>query len=133
VFQGTKSPYPGTQNPFLGTKNQPLGTEVSFRGTKNPFHGTEKERTMPDFLPRREDEFLAFATTFTAATVANATALGIPAALVTSLQGKLTAYTTAYNAAEDPNAGKIRPGRPGREARGPHRGHPQGEERLHRP
>ncbi|GAB6393473.1 MAG: hypothetical protein MdMp014T_2846 [Treponematales bacterium] len=62
---------------------------------------------MPDFLPRREADFSVFATTFTAATVANATALGIPAALVTSLQGKLTAYTAAYNAAEDPNAGKI--------------------------
>jgi len=62
---------------------------------------------MPDFLPRREADFLNFATAFTAATVANATALGIPSALVSSLQGKLTAYTAAYNTCESPNAGKI--------------------------
>jgi hypothetical protein len=60
-----------------------------------------------DIFSVSEAEFLAFATTFNVGAVSYANLLGIPDALVTANTAKLTAYTTAYHAAEAPNAGKI--------------------------
>ncbi|MDR1148371.1 MAG: hypothetical protein LBK66_07045 [Spirochaetaceae bacterium] len=60
-----------------------------------------------DVFSASEAEFLSFAGTFHEGTNANATLLGIPAALVSDNQEKLSAYIIAYHTAEDPNAGKI--------------------------
>ena len=60
-----------------------------------------------DFIPASEAEFLAFANKFKYGLDAHGALLGIPAALQTDFNTKLTAYTTAYNTALAPNAGKI--------------------------
>jgi hypothetical protein len=60
-----------------------------------------------DFIPGGEAEFLAFATVFCEAATTHAADLGIPGAVITALNAKLTAYTAAYNTAGGPNAGKL--------------------------
>jgi hypothetical protein len=60
-----------------------------------------------DVFSASEAEYLSFAGTFHEGTNANATLLGIPAALVSDNQQKLSAYIIAHHTAEDPNAGKI--------------------------
>jgi hypothetical protein len=60
-----------------------------------------------DVFSASEAEFLSFATVFHKGTNAHATLLGIPAALVSDNQEKLSAYIIAYHTVEDPNAGKI--------------------------
>ncbi|MDR2632501.1 MAG: hypothetical protein LBC51_02625 [Treponema sp.] len=52
-----------------------------------------------DAFSAPETEFLSFATTFSAGTVAHAALLSIPASLVTGNTAKLAAYTAAYHAA----------------------------------
>jgi hypothetical protein len=60
-----------------------------------------------DVFSASDAEFKTFADAFNAGTTTHATLLGIPAALVTDNTAKLAAYTSAYHAAEAPNAGKI--------------------------
>ena len=60
-----------------------------------------------DFIPSSEAEFLAFANKFKYGLDTHSALLGIPAALQTDFNTKLTAYTAAYHTAEAPNAGKI--------------------------
>ncbi|MDR1231944.1 MAG: hypothetical protein LBK61_11175 [Spirochaetaceae bacterium] len=60
-----------------------------------------------DVFSASEAEFLSFASAFHEGTNAHAALLGIPAALVTGNQEKLSAYIIAYHTAESPNAGKI--------------------------
>jgi len=60
-----------------------------------------------DFIPRGESEFFAFATTFVGAAATYAETLGIPSAMVASLQAKLAVYKTAYEASESANAGRL--------------------------
>jgi hypothetical protein len=59
------------------------------------------------FIPGGEAEFLAFANKFKRGVDARGALLGIPTALQTDFNTKLTAYAAAYQAAESPNAGKI--------------------------
>jgi len=62
---------------------------------------------MSDFIPKIESEFKDFAAQFVGAAAQYAGILGIPQGLVSSLQAELTAYNTAYAAAEVVNAGKL--------------------------
>ncbi|MDR2796471.1 MAG: hypothetical protein LBB47_07160, partial [Spirochaetaceae bacterium] len=60
-----------------------------------------------DVFSTGEAEYLSFATAFNAALVKYAELLGIPQTLVGANTAKLAAYTSAYHAAEAPNAGKL--------------------------
>jgi hypothetical protein len=55
-----------------------------------------------DFLPRTDEGLLSFATPFSAKITATPTAFGVTAPIATSLAGKVTAYSTALLAAQDP-------------------------------
>ncbi|MDR2792896.1 MAG: hypothetical protein LBB61_04415 [Treponema sp.] len=59
------------------------------------------------FIPGGEAEFLSFANKFKYGVDTHGTLLGIPDALKTDFNTKLTAYTAAYHVAEAPNAGKL--------------------------
>jgi hypothetical protein len=60
-----------------------------------------------DIFSIGEAEFLTFATNFNTAAGTHADALGIPRALIMNNSSRLAAYTTAYHAAEAPNAGTL--------------------------
>jgi hypothetical protein len=60
-----------------------------------------------DVFSTSEAKFLSFAGAFHEGTNANATLPGIPAALASGNQEKLSACIIAYHTAESPNAGKI--------------------------
>ncbi|MDR2792875.1 MAG: hypothetical protein LBB61_04310 [Treponema sp.] len=60
-----------------------------------------------DFIPGPDAECLEFGDTFTDAVVDHAEELGIPAAAVTALQAKRTAFNTAYQACRQPGKSKL--------------------------
>jgi hypothetical protein len=62
---------------------------------------------MSDFIPAGEAEFLKFAEVFAGTAEKCAGALGIPAAAAANLTALLASYKTAYEACENPNAGRI--------------------------
>jgi hypothetical protein len=60
-----------------------------------------------DFIPHSDGAFLEWAKTLTAYAAAHLTAFNVPETALTPIQAQLTAYNTAFEAAQDPNRGKV--------------------------
>jgi hypothetical protein len=60
-----------------------------------------------DFIPHQDGAFLEWAKTLVAYVSPNLTAFNIPQETLTPIQGQLTAYETAFEAAQNPNRGKV--------------------------
>jgi hypothetical protein len=60
-----------------------------------------------DFIPHSDGAFLEWAKTLTTYTAAHLTAFNVPETSLTPIQAQLTAYETAFEAAQDPNRGKV--------------------------
>jgi hypothetical protein len=57
---------------------------------------------MPDFIPANDQDFEAWADNYSTLITANATSYGLSAAIATTLAGKVSAYSTALEAATNP-------------------------------
>jgi hypothetical protein len=60
-----------------------------------------------DFIPHQDGAFLEWAKTLLAYVTPKLTVFNIPVGTLTPIQGLLTAYETAFNAAQNPNRGKV--------------------------
>jgi hypothetical protein len=60
-----------------------------------------------DFIPHQDGAFLEWAKTLVAYVSPKLTAFNIPQETLTPIQGQLTAYETAFEAAQNPNRGKV--------------------------
>ena len=60
-----------------------------------------------DFIPHQDGAFLEWAKTLLAYIPPKLTVFNIPQTAFTPIQGLLTAYETAFNAAQNPNRGKV--------------------------
>jgi hypothetical protein len=60
-----------------------------------------------DYIPLADGAFLEWAKTLTAFAAPKVTAFNIPAGALAPIQGQLTAYEAAYEAAQNPNRGKV--------------------------
>ncbi|MHB9291850.1 hypothetical protein Holit_00936 [Hollandina sp. SP2] len=60
-----------------------------------------------DFIPHQDGAFLEWAKTLLTYVGPKLTAFNIPAETLTPIQGHLTAYETAFEAAQNPNRGKV--------------------------
>jgi hypothetical protein len=60
-----------------------------------------------DFIPHQDGAFLEWTKTLLAYVSPKLTAFNIPAETLTPIQGQMTAYETAFEAAQNPNRGKV--------------------------
>ncbi|MDR0561745.1 MAG: hypothetical protein LBG73_03570 [Spirochaetaceae bacterium] len=60
-----------------------------------------------DYIPHQDGAFLEWAKTLSAYVTPKLTDFNIPGAVLPPLQTQLTAYETAFNAAQNPNRGKV--------------------------
>jgi hypothetical protein len=60
-----------------------------------------------DFIPHQDGAFLEWAKTLLAYAAPKSAAFNIPAGTLTPIQAQMTAFETAFNAAQNPNRGKV--------------------------
>jgi hypothetical protein len=60
-----------------------------------------------DYIPHQDGAFLEWVKTLSAYITPKLTAFNIPSSALTPIQTELTAYETAFEAAQNPNRGKV--------------------------